>query len=119
MFRRAKPPPLPRTLASTLAAGRDAGPAGSPSEPDEPDDDTYTWMVRLAERLARRDRLREMSAPQTILDAELNLVDRAKARLTPAQILFVLRRRDEVIRFFDHPETPDASSVPDKATDPS
>ena len=101
MFRRLKPTP-------SVAIG--AGGA---------EDDTYTWMVRLAERLARLDRLRELSAPQTILDAECNLVDRAKGRLTPAQILFVLSRRDEVIRFFDPLESSDEGSLPHKATDPS
>jgi hypothetical protein len=110
MFRRGKPPPLPGTLPRTLA-GTLAG--------DENEDDTYTWMVRLAERLARRDRLCEMNAPQTIVDAELNLVERAKAKLTAAQILFVLSRRDEVIRFFDPADGLEGAAVPDKATDPS
>jgi hypothetical protein len=81
-----------------------AGPAG----------DTYTWMLLLAERLARRDRLQEMSAPQTILDAELELVERAKAALTAGQVLFVLHRRDDLISYFDAPDPLEA-----EATDPS
>jgi hypothetical protein len=93
--------------------------APSPRGDGEAEDDTYTWMVRLAERLARLDRLRDMSAPQTIVDAERSLVDRAKARLSPSQILFVLSRRDEVIRFFDPLEAPTHGASPDKATDPS
>ena len=80
-------------------------------------DDTYAWVVRLAERLARLDRLTELEAPQTVLDAELLLVERAKAKLTPGQILFVLSRRDEVIRFLDPERLPEEGRARSKATD--
>ena len=89
-----------------------------PADSTVPPEETFTWMVRLAERLARRDRLRELSAPDSIIEAELDLVERAKSELTPEQILFVLRRRDELIRYFD-PAKRGEPQAPDKSTDPS
>jgi hypothetical protein len=89
-----------------------------PKAPASPSEETFTWMVRLAERLARRDRLRELAAPESILEAELDLVERAKGELSPEQVLFVLRRRDELIRYFEPARAGD-SPPSDKATDPS
>jgi hypothetical protein len=89
--------------------------------PRASDNDSYSWMVRLAERLARRDRLREMAAPPTIIEAELELVEQAKSKLTPAQVLFVMRQRDELIRYFDPAErsAEGRERAGDKAMDPS
>jgi hypothetical protein len=62
---------------------------------------SYDWMTRLAGRLARRDRLRNMRAPQTILEAEERLVQDGMSHLTVGEALFVLRYKEELTRHFD------------------
>jgi|HubBroStandDraft_2_1064218.scaffolds.fasta_scaffold1159595_1 hypothetical protein len=61
----------------------------------------YDWMTRLAARLARRERLRHLRAPETILEAEERLVRDGMSHLTVAEALFVMRYRDELTRHFD------------------
>jgi hypothetical protein len=61
----------------------------------------YESMIRLAGRLARRERLRELHAPDTILDAEERLVKESLHHLSPGQALFVLRHRDALMNQFD------------------
>ncbi len=62
---------------------------------------SYDWMTRLAGRLARRDRLRRMRAPEAVLAAEERLVKEGMGHLTTAETLFVMRYRDELTRHFD------------------
>jgi hypothetical protein len=61
----------------------------------------YFWMLRLAERLARRERLVRMRAPRSILEAEERLVDDGIDRLTAGETLFVMFHGDELRRDFD------------------
>ena len=62
---------------------------------------SYDWMIRLAGRLARRERLRRMRAPETILEAEERLVRDGIEHLSVGEALFVLRYKDELTRHFD------------------
>jgi hypothetical protein len=62
---------------------------------------TYDWMVRLAERLNRRDRLRQLDAPETILESEERLVAEGMSMLTPAERLFVLWHRRDLVHDFE------------------
>jgi hypothetical protein len=55
--------------------------------------DAYFWMSLLAGRLARRDRLRALDAPEDILQAEDALVEEAKKNLSPGHILYILSHR--------------------------
>jgi hypothetical protein len=65
---------------------------------------SYFWMLRLAERLARREQFLRMHAPETILEAEEQLVIDGMGRLTVGETLFVMRYREEIACDFDPPE---------------
>jgi hypothetical protein len=65
------------------------------AKPSEPSDslvpyDAYFWMSLLAGRLARRERLRALDAPEDVLEAEEALVEEAKSNLSPGHILYIL-----------------------------
>jgi hypothetical protein len=62
---------------------------------------SYDWMIRLAGRLARRARLCNMRAPESILEAEERLVREGMDHLTAGEALFVMRYKDEITRQFD------------------
>jgi hypothetical protein len=62
---------------------------------------TYDWMVRLAERLNRRDRLRQLDAPETIIESEERLVAEGMSMLTLPERLFVLWHRRDLVHDFD------------------
>ncbi len=52
---------------------------------------TEFWMKKLAERYARLARLEELRAPQTIIEAEQRMIQKAIAQLSPADALAVMR----------------------------
>lgn len=75
-------------------------------KPSEPGDslvayDAYFWMSLLAGRLARRDCLRALDAPEDILEAEDVLVEEAKSNLSPGHILYILSHRLDATRAGD------------------
>jgi hypothetical protein len=93
MFWRKKPP-VPATAA----------PPPPPEEPlpegvEEPEEPRY-WIERLAMRAARLQRLREIKAPQNIIDQEHRLIGTAIAMLRPEEALAAIARATELARHF-------------------
>jgi hypothetical protein len=71
-----------------------------PEEGDpEPREHRY-WIERLAMRAARLLRLREIKAPQNIIDQEHQLIAKAIAMLTPEEALAAIARATELARYF-------------------
>jgi hypothetical protein len=78
-------------------------PATVPEEPElreEPEDVPY-WVVRLARRLARLRRFRELRAPENILEEEKRLVREAIATLSPGEALSVIQLWPQLVRHLD------------------
>jgi hypothetical protein len=67
----------------------------------------FDWMILLAQRLARRDRLRRLTAPGLVIEAELCLIEEATAMLRPAEILFVMKNRERLAVSFEPPGATD------------
>jgi hypothetical protein len=70
-----------------------------PDGAEEPEEPRY-WIERLAMRAARLQRLREIKAPQNIIDQEHRLIGTAIARLTPEEALAAIAQATELARHF-------------------
>jgi hypothetical protein len=83
-----------------------ASPPPPPVEPPEKDDeedeprDPRFWIERLAMRAARLQRLRDIKAPQNIVDQEHRLIEDAIARLRPEDALAAIARAAELASHF-------------------
>jgi len=93
MFWRKKPP-VPATAPPPPPP--EVPPADGTEEPEEP----RYWIERLAMRAARLQRLREIKAPQNIIDQEHRLIGTAIAKLTPEEALAVIARATDLARHF-------------------
>jgi hypothetical protein len=83
----------------------------SPEGAEEPEEPRY-WIERLAMRAARLQRLREVKAPQNIIDQEHRLIGTAIAMLTPEEALAAIARATELARHFAREAEP--SSRPER-----
>jgi hypothetical protein len=86
-----------------------------PDGVEEPEEPRY-WIERLAMRAARLQRLREIKAPQNIIDQEHRLIGTAIAMLTPEEALAAIARATELARHFarevDSGQKPEGDAAP-------
>jgi DNA-directed RNA polymerase beta' subunit len=64
-------------------------------------EDVPYWMARLARRLARLRRFRELRAPENIVEEERRLVREAIATLTPREALSVIHWSPQFVHHVD------------------
>jgi hypothetical protein len=93
MFWRKKPPVPDPAPPSRVEAPESA------EEDEEPQEPRY-WIERLAMRAARLQRLRDIKAPQNIIDQEHRLIGNAIARLRPEDALAAIAQAAELARHF-------------------